>query len=217
MRTDRQSSSWRWSLPILLLVLFGIFDFGSAISDWNSETSLANVGVRIAAVGTLSPRTLRAAPARRSSPICSARRTRSTRCRRPAAATGLQGPVAVTVCTPSGGNRDRRQPDRGQGLARHTNGFRSASCSGAASRPPRSPARATMRLENTYPTSVVGDHLLELHQAPADHARTSAQTSLPRMQSRLIEPYFVAYPESAGTGSPTKCRARDAGNPASRS
>ncbi len=40
-------------LPILLLVLFSIFDFGRAIQIWNSETSLANVGARYAAVGSL--------------------------------------------------------------------------------------------------------------------------------------------------------------------
>jgi hypothetical protein len=41
------------ALPILLLVIFGIVDFGRAINYWNDENSLANVGARYAAVGAL--------------------------------------------------------------------------------------------------------------------------------------------------------------------
>jgi Flp pilus assembly protein TadG len=42
-----------FALPILLVVLLVIFDFGRAINYWNSENSLANVAARYAAVGTL--------------------------------------------------------------------------------------------------------------------------------------------------------------------
>jgi Flp pilus assembly protein TadG len=41
------------ALPILLIVIFGIVDFGRAINYWNDENSLANVGARIAAVGSI--------------------------------------------------------------------------------------------------------------------------------------------------------------------
>jgi hypothetical protein len=38
-------------LPVLLLVLLGIVDFGRAVNYWNDETHLANVAARYAAVG----------------------------------------------------------------------------------------------------------------------------------------------------------------------
>jgi hypothetical protein len=41
-------------LPILLILLLGIIDFGRAISYWNDENSLANVAARYAAVGVIS-------------------------------------------------------------------------------------------------------------------------------------------------------------------
>lgn len=40
-------------LPILLILIFGIVDFGRAANYWNGENSLANVAARYAAVGTL--------------------------------------------------------------------------------------------------------------------------------------------------------------------
>jgi Flp pilus assembly protein TadG len=40
-------------LPILLVVLLGIFDFGRAVNYWNDENHLAEVGARYAAVGVL--------------------------------------------------------------------------------------------------------------------------------------------------------------------
>ena len=40
-------------MPILLLVILGIIDFGRAINYWNSETSLANVAARYVSVGAL--------------------------------------------------------------------------------------------------------------------------------------------------------------------
>jgi Flp pilus assembly protein TadG len=93
------------ALPILLIVLFGIFDFGSAISDWNSETSLATVGARYAAVGAL--------PNSTQDPTCGSNTTISTYLACEAqkiyslpttsnGSEGLQGPVAVTVCAPGG-------------------------------------------------------------------------------------------------------------------
>ncbi|HWE46589.1 MAG TPA: TadE/TadG family type IV pilus assembly protein [Caulobacteraceae bacterium] len=42
------------ALPILLIVLIGIIDFGRAINYWNDETNLANLGARYASVGALS-------------------------------------------------------------------------------------------------------------------------------------------------------------------
>jgi len=38
-------------LPVLLLVLLGIVDFGRAVNYWNNQTHLANVAARYAAVG----------------------------------------------------------------------------------------------------------------------------------------------------------------------
>jgi Flp pilus assembly protein TadG len=38
-------------LPVLLLVVLGIVDFGRAVNYWNDETHLANVAARYAAVG----------------------------------------------------------------------------------------------------------------------------------------------------------------------
>jgi Flp pilus assembly protein TadG len=37
-------------LPVLLLILFGVLDFGRAINYWIDESQLANVGARYAAV-----------------------------------------------------------------------------------------------------------------------------------------------------------------------
>lgn len=39
-------------IPIVLVILFGIVDFGRALNYWNDETDLANIGARIAAVGS---------------------------------------------------------------------------------------------------------------------------------------------------------------------
>jgi Flp pilus assembly protein TadG len=40
-------------LPILLLVLFGIIDFSRATNYWNDATNLANIGARVASVGSI--------------------------------------------------------------------------------------------------------------------------------------------------------------------
>ncbi|MEA2158212.1 MAG: hypothetical protein QOD66_592 [Solirubrobacteraceae bacterium] len=37
-------------LPLFLLILLAIFDFGKAVNFWNKEQDLANVGARLAAV-----------------------------------------------------------------------------------------------------------------------------------------------------------------------
>lgn len=136
-------------LPILLLVLFGIFDFGSAISDWNSETSLANVGVRIAAVGSQPTD----AACGTSTTIvtylqCEAQKVYSMPTT--AGGSGLQGPVAVTVCTPSGGNPTVGNPIEIKVSAPYKwlpvgkllgSGFTTATVTGTA----------VMRTETTYP------------------------------------------------------------------
>jgi Flp pilus assembly protein TadG len=41
------------AIPILLIVVFGIVDFGRAVNYWNDENHLANLGARYAAVGNL--------------------------------------------------------------------------------------------------------------------------------------------------------------------
>jgi Flp pilus assembly protein TadG len=40
-------------LPVLLMILFGIFDFGRAVNYWNDENHLAEMGARYASVGVL--------------------------------------------------------------------------------------------------------------------------------------------------------------------
>ncbi len=40
-------------LPVLLLIILGILDFGRAVNDWNDETHVANLAARYAAVGSL--------------------------------------------------------------------------------------------------------------------------------------------------------------------
>jgi Flp pilus assembly protein TadG len=42
------------ALPILLMLLLGIVDFGRAVNYWNDENYLANIGARYAAVGVIS-------------------------------------------------------------------------------------------------------------------------------------------------------------------
>ena len=41
------------ALPILLLLVLAIIDFGRAVNYWNSETSLANTAARYVSVGAL--------------------------------------------------------------------------------------------------------------------------------------------------------------------
>jgi Flp pilus assembly protein TadG len=41
-----------FALPILLVVVLGIVDFGRAVNYWNDETHVANLGARFAAVGS---------------------------------------------------------------------------------------------------------------------------------------------------------------------
>jgi hypothetical protein len=41
------------ALPILLVVVLGIVDFGRAVNYWNDETHVANLAARYAAVGVL--------------------------------------------------------------------------------------------------------------------------------------------------------------------
>jgi Flp pilus assembly protein TadG len=40
-------------VPVLLLILLGIIDFGRAVNNWNDLTHVANLAARYAAVGTL--------------------------------------------------------------------------------------------------------------------------------------------------------------------
>jgi Flp pilus assembly protein TadG len=40
-------------LPVLLVILLGIIDFGRAVNYWNDENHVANLGARAAAVGAM--------------------------------------------------------------------------------------------------------------------------------------------------------------------
>jgi Flp pilus assembly protein TadG len=42
-------------LPVVLLILYGIVDFGRALNTKNTTNHLANLGARFAAVGTIPP------------------------------------------------------------------------------------------------------------------------------------------------------------------
>jgi Flp pilus assembly protein TadG len=42
-------------IPLLLVLLFAIFDFGRAVFFWNDENHVANLGARYAAVNTVPP------------------------------------------------------------------------------------------------------------------------------------------------------------------
>lgn len=91
-------------LPLLVMLLFAIFDFGRAVQNWNSETSLANVGARYAAYGSLpnatadptcgsnSPQTIAAYVQCEAQHVYGLPTTSTT--------WGFSGPVQVTLCTP---------------------------------------------------------------------------------------------------------------------
>ena len=55
MRADRGQALVEMAvvLPILLVIVLGILDFGRAINYWNDETHVANLAARYAAVGQL--------------------------------------------------------------------------------------------------------------------------------------------------------------------
>jgi Flp pilus assembly protein TadG len=85
-RRDRGASAVEFALllPVLLLLLFGIVDFGRAINAQITLTQAAREGARVAALGQINP----------------AVQTRVT-----AAATGLSSVVATvtTACAPNAG------------------------------------------------------------------------------------------------------------------
>jgi Flp pilus assembly protein TadG len=93
------------ALPILLLILLGILDFGSAINDQNTETALANVGARAAAVGTLPTDTCGSTDQTATNPIATYLKCEATSVYNMSfgGSTGLQGSnVQVCVQAPSG-------------------------------------------------------------------------------------------------------------------
>jgi Flp pilus assembly protein TadG len=49
-------------LPLLLVLIMGMLDFGKAFNEWIDETHLANEGARLAAVGYLADATCAANP-----------------------------------------------------------------------------------------------------------------------------------------------------------
>jgi Flp pilus assembly protein TadG len=71
-------------LPVLMLILLGIFDFGQAVNTQNTSNHLANLGARFAAVGTIPS----------GSSICSYINSS-------AAPSNLQGKLSVVVTEPS--------------------------------------------------------------------------------------------------------------------
>jgi Flp pilus assembly protein TadG len=83
------------AVPILLIVLLAIVDFGRAINYWNSETSLANVGARYAAVGVTS---LPSGPCSGSSTLAAYIQCQAGRYGLKIANSGKPGLQAVNVC-----------------------------------------------------------------------------------------------------------------------
>jgi Flp pilus assembly protein TadG len=93
------------ALPILMLILLGILDFGSAINDQNTETALANIGARAAAVGTLPSDSCGTANSASTNPIAAYVKCEATGVYNMSfgGSTGLQGSnVQVCVQAPSG-------------------------------------------------------------------------------------------------------------------
>lgn len=93
------------ALPILMLILLGILDFGSAINDQNTETALANVGARAAAVGTLPSDSCGTTDQTATNPIAAYVKCEATGVYNMSfgGSTGLQGSnVQVCVQAPSG-------------------------------------------------------------------------------------------------------------------
>jgi Flp pilus assembly protein TadG len=94
-------------LPVLLIVLLAIVDFGRAVNYWNDENHLANLGARYAAVGTLptSP------PCGTSAPLSNSTLTAFIDCeagidsteleKGSGSTTGTQGPLSVCVKIPN--------------------------------------------------------------------------------------------------------------------
>jgi Flp pilus assembly protein TadG len=78
-------------IPILALVLFGIFDFGRAVNYWNDENHLAEVAARYAAVGEL--------PTTAQDPNCGGKSTLTAYIQCEA---GLDSIALENGCTPSG-------------------------------------------------------------------------------------------------------------------
>jgi Flp pilus assembly protein TadG len=72
-------------LPVLMLILLAIFDFGQAVNTQNTTNHLANLGARFAAVGTIPS----------GGSICSYINSAS------AAPSNLQGKLTVAVTEPN--------------------------------------------------------------------------------------------------------------------
>jgi Flp pilus assembly protein TadG len=115
-------------MPMLLLILFAIFDFGQAINTKNTSTHLANLGARFAAVGTV--------PSGKS--LCEYIRSS-------AAPSNLQNQLGVVVTEPSiavGSQVTVRVTDNYHWL-KFVQGSLNSSASSLVA------GEATMRLENT--------------------------------------------------------------------
>jgi Flp pilus assembly protein TadG len=90
------------ALPVLLIVVLGIVDFGRAVNYWNDETHLANLGARAAAVGVMPT----SGPCSTSESTltafiqCQAGTDSSELKNGSGASTGVVSPVAVCVSIP---------------------------------------------------------------------------------------------------------------------
>ena len=136
-------------LPLLLLLLFGMLDFGKAFNYWIDETHLANEGARWAGVNKN--------PGSGYAPGS----TSSSRPTRPSCATAAphpcRAPLQVCISFPERQRRGRR-PGPGD-RERHLQLAALPRLAGRDHPRPRSPAPATMRLE-ARPTSLRGGVLV---------------------------------------------------------
>ena len=127
-------------LPLLLLLIFGIFDFGRAINYWIDATHMSNEAARYAAVGNTPT------GCEHHGQLLSRRRPTAPSCKNG----GTLGDEAVQVCVDAA-VRDRSGTPITPPRPSTTTGCRSWACRS----PDHNHADATMRLEN-WQADVVG-------------------------------------------------------------
>jgi len=89
------------ALPVLLIVVLGIVDFGRAVNFWNDENHVANLAARYAAVGTLpSSGTCGGKSTLTAYVECEAELDGPELAGGSAGTTGTQGKIAVCVSIP---------------------------------------------------------------------------------------------------------------------
>ena len=90
------------ALPVLLIVVLGIVDFGRAVNYWNDETHLANLAARYAAVGTLpTSGACSGKPTLTAFVECEAELDSHELANGNAGSTGTKGKIAVCVSIPA--------------------------------------------------------------------------------------------------------------------